>query len=111
MRFVLRQGDARDADLLEAELLAPALDEPGEHRGIDRSRLRRHRALSIIAAVASLPTALYTAAQVRAFDRYAIDTLGIPGYTLMTRAGEAALRSPAHALAAGAAHPGALRRR
>lgn len=43
--------------------------------------------------MASLPTALYTATQVRAFDRYAIDTLGIAGYTLMTRAGEAALRS------------------
>ncbi|HKE43953.1 MAG TPA: NAD(P)H-hydrate dehydratase [Steroidobacteraceae bacterium] len=43
--------------------------------------------------MASLPTALYTAAQVRALDRYAIDTLGIPGFTLMTRAGEAALRA------------------
>lgn len=41
----------------------------------------------------SLPTTLYTAAQVRAFDRYAIDTLGISGYALMTRAGAAALRS------------------
>ena len=43
--------------------------------------------------MASLPTALYSAAQVRAFDRYAIGTLGVPGFTLMTRAGEAALRS------------------
>ena len=49
--------------------------------------------VSIIITVASLPTALYTAAQVRAIDRYAIDTLGVPGFTLMTRAGEAALRS------------------
>lgn len=39
-----------------------------------------------------LPIALYTTAQVRALDRYAIETLGIPGYTLMKRAGEAALR-------------------
>jgi NAD(P)H-hydrate epimerase len=39
-----------------------------------------------------LPTALYSAAQVRALDAYAIDTLGVPGYTLMKRAGEAALR-------------------
>jgi NAD(P)H-hydrate epimerase len=39
-----------------------------------------------------LPTPLYTAAQARALDRYAIDTLGVPGYTLMKRAGEAALR-------------------
>jgi hydroxyethylthiazole kinase-like uncharacterized protein yjeF len=39
-----------------------------------------------------LPTPLYTTAQVRALDAYAIDTLGVPGYTLMKRAGEAALR-------------------
>lgn len=39
-----------------------------------------------------LPTALYSTAQVRALDAYAIDSLGIPGYTLMKRAGEAALR-------------------
>ena len=39
-----------------------------------------------------LPTPLYTAAQVRALDAYAIGTLGVPGYTLMKRAGEAALR-------------------
>jgi NAD(P)H-hydrate epimerase len=48
---------------------------------------------SIITAVASLPTSLYSAAQVRAIDRHVIDTLGIPGFTLMTRAGEAALRA------------------
>jgi ADP-dependent NAD(P)H-hydrate dehydratase / NAD(P)H-hydrate epimerase len=39
-----------------------------------------------------LPTALYSAAQVRALDAYAINTLGVPGYTLMQRAGEVALR-------------------
>jgi len=39
-----------------------------------------------------LPTSLYSAAQVRALDAHAIDTLGVPGYTLMKRAGEAALR-------------------
>lgn len=38
-----------------------------------------------------LPLAVYTAAQVRALDRHAIDVLRIPGYTLMTSAGEAAL--------------------
>src|SRR5262249_35264264 len=36
---------------------------------------------------------VYTAEQVRALDRHAIDDLGIPSYTLMTRAGEAALRT------------------
>jgi hydroxyethylthiazole kinase-like uncharacterized protein yjeF len=35
---------------------------------------------------------LYSVAQVRAFDAYAIGELGIPAYTLMRRAGEAALR-------------------
>jgi ADP-dependent NAD(P)H-hydrate dehydratase / NAD(P)H-hydrate epimerase len=35
-------------------------------------------------------SAIYSSAAVRAIDRYAIDRLGIPGYTLMTRAGEAA---------------------
>ena len=35
---------------------------------------------------------LYRGAQVRAMDRTAIDTLGVPGYTLMCRAGEAAWR-------------------
>jgi hydroxyethylthiazole kinase-like uncharacterized protein yjeF len=38
----------------------------------------------------SLPLVIHTAAQVRALDRYAIDTLGIPGYELMSRAGAAA---------------------
>jgi NAD(P)H-hydrate epimerase len=38
-----------------------------------------------------LPTLVYRTAAVRAADRYAIEVLGIPGYTLMTRAGEAAL--------------------
>ena len=39
-----------------------------------------------------LPSALYRADQVRAMDRFAIDTLGIPGIDLMQRAGEAAFR-------------------
>ncbi|HTC15513.1 MAG TPA: NAD(P)H-hydrate dehydratase [Steroidobacteraceae bacterium] len=40
----------------------------------------------------ALPIALYSVAQVRALDAHAIETLHIPGYTLMKRAGEAALR-------------------
>ena len=36
---------------------------------------------------------LYSVAQVRAFDAHAISELGVPGYTLMRRAGEAALRA------------------
>ena len=40
----------------------------------------------------ALPTAIYSTRQIRELDAYAIQTLGIPGYTLMKRAGEASLR-------------------
>lgn len=39
----------------------------------------------------SLPRHLFRAEQVRAMDRFAIETIGIPGYELMCRAGAAAL--------------------
>ena len=42
-------------------------------------------------ARAELPKDIYTAEQVRALDGIAINELGIPGYELMCRAGEAAL--------------------
>src|SRR5262245_43032937 len=38
----------------------------------------------------SLPVEVYSAAQVRAMDRHAIEVAGIPGHTLMQRAGAAA---------------------
>jgi hydroxyethylthiazole kinase-like uncharacterized protein yjeF len=41
--------------------------------------------------MSTLPVAVHTADQVRALDRHAIEDLQIPSYTLMTRAGEAAL--------------------
>jgi ADP-dependent NAD(P)H-hydrate dehydratase / NAD(P)H-hydrate epimerase len=40
----------------------------------------------------SHPRGLYSVAQVRAFDAHAIQVQGVPGFTLMQRAGEAALR-------------------
>src|ERR1700683_497054 len=40
----------------------------------------------------ALPIGFYSTAQVRALDAHAINVLQIPGYTLMKRAGEAALR-------------------
>lgn len=46
---------------------------------------------SIITCMELLPALVYTAAQVRAMDRHAIGVAGIPGYTLMQRAAEAAL--------------------
>src|SRR5579862_4237048 len=39
----------------------------------------------------ALPIAMYSTSQVRALDAHAIE-MGVPGYTLMKRAGEAALR-------------------
>ncbi|TFG41063.1 MAG: bifunctional ADP-dependent NAD(P)H-hydrate dehydratase/NAD(P)H-hydrate epimerase, partial [Chromatiales bacterium] len=39
----------------------------------------------------SLPTNIYSVASVREMDRRAIEDHGIPGYTLMKRAGAAAL--------------------
>lgn len=41
--------------------------------------------------MSNLPLAVYSAAQVRALDRHAIDLLEIPSYTLMTNAAEAGL--------------------
>ena len=61
--------------------------------------------------MSTLPLAVHTAAQVRALDRHAIEELQIPGYTLMTRAGEAALACAAQLLAVGAAHRGRVRSR
>ena len=40
----------------------------------------------------TLPASLYGAEQVRALDRVAIEEIGIPGGTLMERAGAAAFR-------------------
>ena len=38
------------------------------------------------------PTAIYSAAQVRALDAWEIEKRRVPGYTLMTRAAEGALK-------------------
>ncbi len=44
----------------------------------------------------SLPVEVYSAASVRAMDRRAIEAGGIPGYTLMQRAGDAAFAALRH---------------
>jgi NAD(P)H-hydrate epimerase len=41
----------------------------------------------------SLPIAIYSVEQVRAMDAHATNVVGIPGYALMTRAAQAALRA------------------
>jgi ADP-dependent NAD(P)H-hydrate dehydratase / NAD(P)H-hydrate epimerase len=43
--------------------------------------------------MANLPLSIYSAAQVRALDRHAIDDLHVPGYSLMCTAAEVALRA------------------
>ncbi len=40
----------------------------------------------------ALPTDIYSVATVREIDRYAIEEKGVPGYTLMTRAGAVSVR-------------------
>ena len=47
---------------------------------------------SIIVVMSTLPELLYAPAQVRELDRRAIEEQGIPGYSLMTRAGTFAYR-------------------
>jgi len=47
---------------------------------------------SIISQMQTLPANIYSVASVREIDRTAIEDHGIPGYTLMTRAGTASLR-------------------
>lgn len=48
---------------------------------------------SIIFRMQTLPANIYSVASVREIDRTAIEDHGIPGYTLMTRAGAAALKA------------------
>jgi NAD(P)H-hydrate epimerase len=47
---------------------------------------------SIIVPMDQLPAKIYSVAAVRETDRTTIEDHGVPGYTLMTRAGEAAVR-------------------
>ena len=44
----------------------------------------------------SRPTAIYSAAQVRALDAFEIEKRRVPGFTLMTRAAESALKARKH---------------
>jgi NAD(P)H-hydrate epimerase len=48
---------------------------------------------SIISQMETLPANIYSVASVREIDRTAIEDHGVPGYTLMTRAGTASLRA------------------
>jgi NAD(P)H-hydrate epimerase len=50
-------------------------------------------AASIIARMQNSPAEIYSVASVREIDRCAIEDEGIPGYSLMTKAGKAAVRA------------------
>lgn len=100
MLLVLGEVHARDADLLEAEFPAPLLDGMGEcseiHVGRGRRPLRAGGG-QYNARMRSIPAGVYSAEQVRALDRCAIERFDVPGYELMTRAGHATLGALRHA--------------
>ena len=87
--LVFLELDVSDADFREAERAAELLDVGGEDGEVGACHLT-----SIIRAMRlpseALPTAVYTAAQVRALDQVGIEVFGIPAFELMTRAGDAA---------------------
>ncbi len=88
--FVVGQVDAGHANLLEAEFPAPGLDGLGKRVEIhDRQVGRADVGAQYNRAMHPLSAGIYSADQVRALDRRAIEQFGVPGYELMTRAGHA----------------------
>ena len=71
---------------------ASQVSQAGEYQaGADRARKGGLVYRPMEAAGPRLPKAIYTADQVRGLDRTAIEEFGIPSYTLMCRAAEAAV--------------------
>ncbi len=90
--LIVGEVDSGDADGGEAARARKGLELLAKRGGVhaaDRGRAERWDQYN---GSMALPTAIYSTEQVRALDDYAIERLGIPGYTLMKRAGEAALR-------------------
>jgi NAD(P)H-hydrate epimerase len=93
-----------EGNVTDAELLKPELDRPVDDLSLERRHigiavlLRGYRQCQIRVAcqynrqMQTLPRNVYSVASVREIDRTAIEDHGIPGYTLMTRAGAAALQ-------------------
>lgn len=94
MGFVLFEVGIRNADLLESHLVSPLLDIQCELREVvsngsfKRFLCRMHNRYDN--AMGTMPYNLYRAAQIRKLDHIAIKDYGIPGETLMERAGAAA---------------------
>ena len=82
--FVLGDADPGDPKRAKAQRAGTRGEFTLERAKVDHLGQYNH--------LMALPTLLYSATQVRALDAHAIDELGIAGYTLMKRAGEAALR-------------------
>lgn len=100
--FGLFQISSTDADLLETKFNGPAPYVIDERFDLFLIQCRQREGTlgfggSIIASVPSedrklpLPVEIYSVSTVRAIDSAAIHDAGISGYTLMTRAAEAAL--------------------
>jgi hydroxyethylthiazole kinase-like uncharacterized protein yjeF len=95
--FCLRQVNVTDADLLESQFRAPAFDlvlELGQVSVIHGTQFLQwgfQPGNQYNRDMSALPVDIYSVAAVRQIDRSAIDGAGIPGYTLMTRAGAAAV--------------------
>ena len=108
--------DARDAHLVEAEFGGERSQPRSQFCELVGGEIAGHGggragAASIIARMESLPALVYAAAQVRAMDRHAIEVAGIPGYTLMQRAGVAALELLRQQWPDAQSRHGAVRRR
>src|SRR5210317_1572314 len=102
-KFALNHSCSRASAFARSILLTPICWKPSssaQSRISDFSRsgssiLCRRSVItaSIIVPMRSLPVEIYSVATVREIDRTAIEDEGIPGYTLMTRAGAAAVRA------------------
>jgi NAD(P)H-hydrate epimerase len=91
VRGIAREGDVTDAESVESSFpgqrdqrVLELEERVGSFGGVGH-------AASIIRAM-NRPTAIYTAAQVRALDAWEIEKRRVPGFTLMTRAAEGALK-------------------
>ena len=94
--LVVAEVDRRDAELLEAELAAELFDVGGEAvRVVLALSWSRRRGVCECgqynrgddALAERLPSAVFSAAQVRELERLAIETCGVTDYELMCRAG------------------------
>lgn len=90
--LVLGEIDAADADAREPEAAGLVDEQRLEFRRFQGRTPVIESGFDQYTGRMALPTSIYGADQVRALDDHAIEVAGVPGYTLMKRAGEASLR-------------------